>query len=80
MERLRDAVSEYVPLYDGDYIEILERHASKIEHVVISDIHIGKVETNKILSRLGEVANYCIESPADTIYITCLGDLAEAFT
>lgn len=80
VDRLREAVSEYVPLYDGDYIEVLERHSSKIEHIVISDIHIGKVETSKVLARLGEVANYCVESSADTIYITCLGDLAEAFT
>lgn len=80
VERLRDAVSEYVPLYDGEFIEVLERHSSKIEHVVISDIHIGKVDTNKILARIWEVATYCVESPADTIYITCLGDLAEAFT
>jgi len=52
VERLRDAVSEYVPLYDGEFIEVLERHSSKIEHVVISDIHIGKVDTNKILARI----------------------------
>lgn len=79
-QRIQEAVQDYVPMYDGSFVEILERHSSNIEHVVISDIHIGKLETNKILNRLGEVADYCVSSPADTIYITCLGDLAEAFT
>ena len=80
VDKIREAVSEYVPVYDWKFVEVLEARNSLTEHVVFSDIHIGKLETNKILNRLDEVAQYCISSQADTIYLTCLGDLAEAFT
>lgn len=79
-DKVREAIADYVPVYDYSFTWEVEHINWTVEHVVISDIHIGKLETNKIINRLDAVAKYCIQSPAKTIYLTCLWDVAEAFT
>lgn len=79
-DKVREAIADYVPVYDYSFTGEVEHITWTVEHVVISDIHIGKLETSKILNRMDAVAKYCIQSKADTIYLTCLGDVAEAFT
>lgn len=80
IDRIADTIKDYTPCYDYVFTEhIMWREISR-EHVVISDIHIGKLETSKIIKRLDAVVQHCINSKADTIYLTCLWDLAEAFT
>lgn len=77
LENLREFIEGYEP--KKFEFEMPEPKNTEWKHYFISDIHIGKLDTEGVLRRLSEVKNEIIRSDEGTAYITFGGDLGETF-
>ena len=77
LENLREFVAEYEPRKTE--FPMPEPVENGWKHYFISDIHIGKLDTEGVLRRLAEVKREIVESDEGTAYITFGGDLGETF-
>lgn len=77
LENLKEFISEWEPR-QVEMPEIMPNE-SKWRHYFISDIHIGKLDTEGVLRRLGAIKERIIASDEETAYITFGGDLGETF-
>lgn len=78
LELVREAIELHNPINLDFVPAVLENNEE--EHVIITDIHLGKIGTDDVIKRLDTIYNRIIASNAGTIHITCLGDLAESLT
>lgn len=77
LEEFRKFIEIYQPL-EVDFVpKQIENNDSKL--VVISDIHLGKIDTNGVIRRLNTVYQNIVNSPERVIYLSILGDLVETF-
>jgi hypothetical protein len=75
LELLKDAIAEYQQI-DITFPK-LEKQNSEIVHIVLSDIHFGKIGHEMVVNRFWMTLEYIKSRPESIIYITCLGDLVE---
>ncbi len=75
LEHLREYLEDYTP-EPIEFKEIVPSN-SMVKHVIITDIHIWKINTNEVLERLNRIRDDIINSEEWIIHITCLGDIVE---
>lgn len=75
LEHLQTYISEHKPLEVDFSPPVI--HNNDTRHFVLSDIHIGKIDTKWVIRRLDELHKRILECPEKNIHITCLWDIAE---
>jgi len=78
LEFVQKYIDNHKPLEIDFKIEPPKNYESKQYN--LSDLHIGKIWTKKIIERLDYILHDIIKSEEDLIYINCFGDLAETLT
>lgn len=75
LEKLREVLATYKP-EKIDFVPNYVPNGSEA-HFFLTDIHIGKIDTDGIKRRLKQMYQDIIASESNTIHITCLWDLVE---
>jgi hypothetical protein len=75
LEMLQKAIMDHEPM-ELDYTEKPLENSDE-SHYVLTDIHLGKIDTKGVVRRLDAMYNTIIKDSASIIHITCLGDLVE---
>lgn len=78
-EKLNEAVDKHIPL-ELDFEPYQEKEWDTIEHFILTDIHLGKIDTAWVIRRLDAMHNDIVNSKAQTVHITCLWDLVETLS
>ena len=78
LQKLREVLATYQP-EKIDFVPNYVPNGSE-EHFFLTDIHIGKIDTEGIKRRLKDMYQDIIASKSNTIHITCLGDLVETMS
>ncbi len=75
LKKLREVLETYKP----EKIDFVPNYVpnGSAEHFFLTDIHIGKIDTEGIKRRFGQMYQDIIACKSNTIHITCLGDLVE---
>jgi len=76
LARLQEAIEKHQPMeLDFDPVEVSEN--DEAINYVLTDIHLGKIDTAGVIRRLDAMLQDIVNSKAKTVQITCLGDLVE---
>lgn len=76
LEKLREVIEKHKPI-ELDFEPVYINKDDEAVNYVLTDIHLGKIDTAWVIRRLDAMLQDIVNSKAQTVQITCLWDLVE---
>lgn len=76
LEKLREVIEKHKPI-ELDFEPVDINKDEEAVNYVLTDIHLGKIDTAWVIRRLDAMLQDIVNSKAQTVQITCLWDLVE---